>query len=170
MIDLEFVESLIRALDESSLDSLELERGGTRIRLSKSPPVHVPSTDGVPSIASESSPTGGDSGVPGGGRPSGVVQAPRAEDRPESHESPSGHLVEVVSPMVGTFYRAPAPDAPPYVDVGARVGKGSVLCIIEAMKLMNELESEVGGTVAKIMVENGQPVEYGQVLFLIDPS
>jgi acetyl-CoA carboxylase biotin carboxyl carrier protein len=169
MIDLEFVESLIRALDESSLDSLELERGGTRIRLSKSPPVYLPSTDGAPSSVSESSPTGGNSGVPGGGRPSGV-QTPSAEDRPESHESPSGHLVEVVSPMVGTFYRAPAPDAPPYVDVGARVGTGSVLCIIEAMKLMNELESEVGGTVAKIMVENGQPVEYGQVLFLIDPS
>ena len=98
------------------------------------------------------------------------MEVPRAEDRPEDHESPAGHLVEVASPMVGTFYRAPAPDAPPYVDVGARVGKGSVLCIIEAMKLMNELESEVGGTVAKIMVENGQPVEYGQVLFLIDPS
>jgi acetyl-CoA carboxylase biotin carboxyl carrier protein len=72
--------------------------------------------------------------------------------------------------MVGTFYRAPSPDAPPYVDVGARVGKGSVLCIIEAMKLMNELESEMEGTIAKIMVENAQPVEYGQVLFLIDPS
>jgi acetyl-CoA carboxylase biotin carboxyl carrier protein len=98
------------------------------------------------------------------------LEAPRAEDGTGSHESPSGDLVEVVSPMVGTFYRAPAPDAPPYVDVGARVGEGSVLCIIEAMKLMNELESEVGGTVAKIMVENGQPVEYGQVLFLIDPT
>jgi len=169
MIDLEFVESLIRALDESSLDSLELERGGTRIRLSKSPPVHVPSTDGAPSIATESSTIGGSSGVPARGQPSGV-EVPRAEDRPEDHESPAGHLVEVASPMVGTFYRAPAPDAPPYVDVGARVGKGSVLCIIEAMKLMNELESEVAGTVAKIMVENGQPVEYGQVLFLIDPS
>ena len=169
MIDLEFVESLIRALDESSLDSLELERGGTRIRLSKSPPVQAASTDGGPSRASESSSAGVVSERPGREWSSGV-EAPGAEDRPESHESPSGHLVEVVSPMVGTFYRAPAPDAAPYVDVGARVGKGSVLCIIEAMKLMNELESEVGGTVAKIMVENGQPVEYGQVLFLIDPT
>jgi len=72
--------------------------------------------------------------------------------------------------MVGTFYRSPSPDAAPYVEIGARVGKGSVLCIIEAMKLMNELESEVEGTIAKILVENAQPVEYGQVLFLVDPS
>jgi acetyl-CoA carboxylase biotin carboxyl carrier protein len=72
--------------------------------------------------------------------------------------------------MVGTFYRAPSPDSPPYVDVGAPVGEGTVLCIIEAMKLMNELESDVTGTVAKILVENAEPVEYGQVLFLIDPS
>jgi acetyl-CoA carboxylase biotin carboxyl carrier protein len=72
--------------------------------------------------------------------------------------------------MVGTFYRAPSPDAPPYVDLGAKVRKGSVLCIIEAMKLMNEMESEVEGTVVRILVENAEPVEYGQVLFLVDPS
>jgi len=72
--------------------------------------------------------------------------------------------------MVGTFYRSPSPDAAPYVDVGARVGRGSVLCIIEAMKLMNELESEVEGTIARILVDNAQPVEYGQVLFLVDPA
>jgi len=72
--------------------------------------------------------------------------------------------------MVGTFYRAPSPDASPYVDLGARVGKGSVLCIIEAMKLMNEMESEVEGTIVKILVENAEPVEYGQVLFLVDPT
>jgi acetyl-CoA carboxylase biotin carboxyl carrier protein len=82
----------------------------------------------------------------------------------------SGNLVEVTSPMVGTFYRAPSPDAPPYVEVGSRVAEGNVLCIIEAMKLMNELESEVAGTIAKILVENAEPVEYGQVLFLVDPS
>jgi acetyl-CoA carboxylase biotin carboxyl carrier protein len=88
-------------------------------------------------------------------------------DQPEAE---TDRFLEVTSPMVGTFYRAPSPDSPPYVDVGAAVGKGSVLCIIEAMKLMNELECEVEGTVARILVENAQPVEYGQVLFLIDPS
>jgi acetyl-CoA carboxylase biotin carboxyl carrier protein len=79
-------------------------------------------------------------------------------------------LVEVTSPMVGTFYRAPSPDSPPYVEVGVRVGQGTVLCIIEAMKLMNELECEVDGTIAKVMVGDAQPVEYGQALFLIDPA
>jgi acetyl-CoA carboxylase biotin carboxyl carrier protein len=76
----------------------------------------------------------------------------------------------VKSPMVGTFYRAPAPEAPPYVEGGTRVAKGQTLCILEAMKLMNELESEVAGTVREICVENGEPVEYGQVLFRIEPA
>jgi acetyl-CoA carboxylase biotin carboxyl carrier protein len=71
--------------------------------------------------------------------------------------------------MVGTFYRAPAPDAPPYVQTGTKIGPGDTLCIIEAMKLMNELESEVSGTVAEVCVENAQPVEFGQVLFRVDP-
>jgi acetyl-CoA carboxylase biotin carboxyl carrier protein len=84
--------------------------------------------------------------------------------------APEGNFLEVTSPMVGTFYRSPAPEAPPYVDVGTSVGEGTTLCIIEAMKLMNELESEVKGTITKIMVENAEPVEFGQLLFLVDPS
>lgn len=78
-------------------------------------------------------------------------------------------LVTVTSPIVGTFYRSPSPDAPPFVDVGTKVKKGQVLCIIEAMKLMNEIESDVDGVVVRILVENGQPVEYGEPLFLIEP-
>ena len=85
-------------------------------------------------------------------------------------EAPAADYIEVTSPMVGTYYRSPAPDAPSYVDVGSHIGPGTVLCIIEAMKLMNEIESDVEGTVVKIMVENAQPVEFGQLLFLIDPS
>jgi len=166
MIDLAFVESLIRALDASNLDSLELERGGTRIRLSKSQP--------APSYSMER--TGLVPWAPGGG-PAVSVPAP-AETLPvptslaasgEPSKAQKG-LLEVKSPMVGTFYRSPAPDASPYVEVGHKVGPGTVLCIIEAMKLMNELESEVSGTIAQILVENAQPVEYGQVLFVIDPS
>jgi acetyl-CoA carboxylase biotin carboxyl carrier protein len=102
--------------------------------------------------------------------PAQAVEAPGSDaETTEAGDATEG-LIEVKSPMVGTFYAAPAPDADPYVGVGQRVGVGTVLCIIEAMKLMNELESEVSGTVAKILVDNAQPVEYGQVLFLIDPS
>ncbi|HLM69531.1 MAG TPA: acetyl-CoA carboxylase biotin carboxyl carrier protein, partial [Longimicrobium sp.] len=79
-------------------------------------------------------------------------------------------LVEIKSPMVGTFYRSPAPEAPSYVEPGTRVTKGQTLCILEAMKLMNELPADVGGTIREICVENGEPVEYGQVLFRIDPA
>jgi biotin carboxyl carrier protein len=79
-------------------------------------------------------------------------------------------LHEIRSPIVGTFYRAPAPDAEPFVQVGSHVTPGTTLCIIEAMKLMNEIQSDIAGTVVKILVENGQPVEYNQVLFLIEPD
>ncbi|MDP9349640.1 MAG: acetyl-CoA carboxylase biotin carboxyl carrier protein, partial [Gemmatimonadota bacterium] len=81
-----------------------------------------------------------------------------------------GNLVEIKSPMVGTFYRSPSPEAPPYVEVGTPVTRGQTLCILEAMKLMNELESEASGTIREICVENGEPVEYGQVLFRIEPD
>ncbi|MEW6052403.1 MAG: acetyl-CoA carboxylase biotin carboxyl carrier protein [Nitrospirota bacterium] len=84
-------------------------------------------------------------------------------------EDETQRLVTVTSPIVGTFYRSPTPDASPFVEVGMKVSKGQVLCIIEAMKLMNEIESDVDGLVVKILVENGQPVEYGEPLFLIEP-
>ena len=169
MIDLEFVESLIRALDESSLDSLELERGGTRIRLSKTP-CQTGSSESAGQPSFPASDQGGQPPNYGGG--THTVEAEPATGSPSAavEEPPQTNLIEVTSPMVGTFYRSPSPDSDPYVDVGARIGQGSVLCIIEAMKLMNELESEVEGTVAKILVKNAEPVEYGQVLFLIDPS
>jgi acetyl-CoA carboxylase biotin carboxyl carrier protein len=162
MIDLAFVESLIRALDESSLDTLELERGGTRVRLSKSPPVPPPvaPAQGV-----------GPAALPGGAESASLTtDSAAASSQSEGEGGAQDGFLEVTSPMVGTFYSAPAPDAPPYVAVGQSVGNGTVLCIIEAMKLMNELESELEGTIAKVMVENAQPVEYGQILFLIDPS
>jgi len=166
MIDLAFVESLIKALDESGLDTLELERGGTKVRLSKSPPLvqrgnQDESAQAGPTVAGP--PAGSAGGVPGeGAKPSASPDQVEAEAQDA--------FLKVICPMVGTFYSSPSPDAAPYVTVGQRVGKGAVLCIIEAMKLMNELESEFEGTIAKVMVENAQPVEYGQTLFLIDPS
>jgi len=154
MIELGFLEGLIRALDESSLDSLEIDRGGTRIRLSKTAPPASLVTGGS---------TGSDA-------------SPLAETKSEgtslevAEETASSNLVDVKSPMVGTFYRSAAPDASDYVERGTRVSKGDTLCIIEAMKLMNELESEVDGMIAEICVDNAVPIEYGQVLFRIDPE
>jgi len=168
MIDLDFLRGLIGAVDESGIDSLEISRGGTRIRISKTPPpapVHAaaplaaapahlqmpPVHDvGLPRAAAAAPATGG------------AAEAPAA--------APSSSLVEIKSPMVGTFYRSPAPEAPSYVEVGSRVAKGQTLCILEAMKLMNELESDVAGVVREVCVENGEPVEYGQVLFRIQPA
>ncbi len=165
MIDLEFIERLIRALDESTVDSLELERGGTRVRLSKTPPMTAaPMAMPMAAPPAAAAPVAAAAPAPA---QAGDASAPAEEG---SAPPASGNLIDVTSPMVGTFYRAPAPDAPAYVDVGARVGEGDTLCIIEAMKLMNELESEVSGTIAEICVENAQPVEFGQVLFRVDPS
>jgi acetyl-CoA carboxylase biotin carboxyl carrier protein len=162
MIDFDFIERLIKALDESSVDSLEIERGGTRVRLAKTPPVAA----AAPVVAAP--------------MPHAPATAPAAAPPPAAGQSESGgsaeaapgrsDLVDITSPMVGTFYRAPAPDAPAYVEVGKRVTPGDTLCIIEAMKLMNELECEVTGTIAEILVDNAQPVEFGQVLFRVDPS
>ncbi len=94
----------------------------------------------------------------------------KTEGKPAAGETETGDLIPIKSPMVGTFYAAPAPDADPYVKLGDRVGKGTVVCIVEAMKLMNEIRSEAAGRVVKILVENGQAVEYGQTLFLLSPA
>lgn len=96
--------------------------------------------------------------------------APAPTPRPEAPKEDTSRYVEVKAPIVGTFYRAPSPEAEPFVKEGDLVKKGQVLCIIEAMKLMNEIESEVSGVVRKILVSNGEPIEYGQVLFLIEPA
>lgn len=95
--------------------------------------------------------------------------APKAAE-PQKAEAATDHLLEVKSPIVGTFYRSSSPDKPPYKKVGDRVEKGEVVCIVEAMKLFNEIESEVSGTIVQVMAEDASPVEYDQVLFLVDPS
>ena len=169
LIDLEYVRGLIAAVDESGIDSLEIHRAGTRIRIAKTPaaqaaPVvavapQAPAVSAAPAAPAPAQPTGAAPAAP----------APAAEAAPEEAAPAPTNLIEVKSPMVGTFYRAPAPEAPPYVEVGSRVTKGQTLCILEAMKLMNELESEVDGVVREILVANAEPVEYGQVLFRIEP-
>jgi acetyl-CoA carboxylase biotin carboxyl carrier protein len=165
MIDVEFMERLITALDESSLDSIEIERGGTRVRLSKSPDTFAP-----PGGYAAPAPVVAPAPAPANPVSPAAPSAPASEGSEAPAAGEASKLAEVESPMVGTFYRAPAPDAPPYVEVGQKVAEGDTLCIIEAMKLMNELEAEMSGTVAEILVENAEPVEYGQPLFRIDPD
>jgi acetyl-CoA carboxylase biotin carboxyl carrier protein len=159
MIDLEFLRGLIEAVDNSGLDSLEISRGGTRIRVNKTPPP-APVAAAAPAALPAAAP------APVQAAPA----APAAGAAPAAPAAPASNLLEVKSPMVGTFYRAPAPEAPSYVEVGSRVTKGQTLCILEAMKLMNELPAELNGTIREICVENGEPVEYGQVLFRVDPA
>jgi acetyl-CoA carboxylase biotin carboxyl carrier protein len=156
MIDLEFLRGLIDAVDDSGIDSIEINRAGTRIRIAKTPPP-APLAAGAPAVSSV---------VTSAPAPAAIAQAPA---EPAVAAAPASNFTDVKSPMVGTFYRAPAPEAPPYVEVGSTVKKGQTLCILEAMKLMNELESEVDGVVREVLVENSDPVEYGQVLFRIEP-
>lgn len=164
MIDLDFVQKLIQTVDESSIDNVEIERGGTRIRVSKTP-------DGVSYAAGPPPPTS--IGAPpanagaGDSNPSSGSSAPTAAPGEAPRDD---DWVEITSPMVGTFYRAASPGADPFTDVGERISEGATLCIIEAMKLMNELEAEIEGTVREVLVENGEPVEYGQPLFRVEPS
>jgi len=104
--------------------------------------------------------------------PQSIYPAKREAHKPEEpapEQEPEGKLFTITSPIVGTFYRAPSPEAEPFVEVGSRVKKGQTLCIIEAMKLMNEIESEIDGVVVRALVENGHPVEYGEPLFLLEP-
>jgi acetyl-CoA carboxylase biotin carboxyl carrier protein len=157
-MDLNYVKKLIKLLSESSVDEIEIEEEGKRIRLARhsgnSVAVHQ-SGSAAPLVAQTTVP--------------GTFPLPPASAGP-APSMPQTEYHEIRSPIVGTFYRAPAPDAAPFVNVGASVDAGTVLCIVEAMKLMNEIESDVSGKVAKILVENGRPVEYDQVLFLIEKS
>jgi len=160
-MDLRYIKKLLTLVAESGVDVLEIEEEGTKIHIAKhknnSVSNHIPvatiTTGNPPVTTTFASPRPTPSDV---GSPAEVQLAAKPEVK---HH-------EIRSPIVGTFYRAPAPDADPFVEVGQMVQVGTVLCIVEAMKLMNEIESDVSGRVAKIVVENGQPVEYNQVLFL----
>lgn len=161
MIDFAFLEKLIDLLNRSNAETIEIRRWWTTVRVSKSGgnsgPVAYP-VAAPPAAATPHSPlpaAGAAAAAATGGRP---VDAARA------------HWLEIKSPMVGTFYARPEPGADPYVRVGSRVKVGSTLCIIEAMKIMNPLDSEISGVIREVAVEDAQPVEFGQVLFRVDPN
>lgn len=154
MMDVRKIKTLMELFEGSNIVEMEITEGEDKVRLVKgsgaAPVVPVPQAITIPPVIN--TPT-----------PAPVPTAPTPA--PES-STPTG--TEVTSPMVGTFYRAPSPGADPFVEVGQDVKKGDTLCIIEAMKLLNEIEAETSGKIKAILVENGQPVEFGQALFIIE--
>ena len=148
-MDLRKLKKLIDLVEESGITELEVTEGEERVRIAKQPSAVAQQSYVLPQAAPVAA---------------AAVAAPAAENE-EKSELPEGQVVK--SPMVGTFYRSASPDSSPFVDVGSAVKSGETLCIVEAMKLLNEIESDCSGTVKAILVENGQPVEYGEPLFII---
>jgi len=149
-MNLKEIRDIINLMNEHDLTEIEIEREGMKIKLKKGSNGMEVSHSSIPQIHVEAQrqPDEGDKAKP-------------AED---------DHRKEVISPMVGTFYRSPTPESPPFVEVGQTVEVGEVVCIVEAMKLMNEIKSEVKGKIVEVLVENAQPVEFGQTLFLVEPA
>ncbi len=146
-LDLEEIRALIRLATEADITELDVDAPHVKVRIKKA----TRNSAGKPLLDVSH------------------VDGRRAE--PESREAgPEGGLVSIVAPMVGTFYRAAKPDAPPFVKEGDEIRAGETVCVLEAMKLFNEITSEVTGRIARVLVENGAPVEYGQPLFLVDPA
>jgi len=154
-MEYEDLKRLIELLQDSDITELQFEKDGTKVRLKREKLLSsfdlgaFTRQPAAPAPAVQSA---------------GETEAACADDEEDSHR-----LVTVTAPLVGTFYRSSLPDADAFVEVGDRVKKGEVICIVEAMKLMNEIESETDGQIVKILVENGQPVEYGEPLFLVEP-
>lgn len=150
-MNLKEIKEMINLMNEHNLSEIEVEKGDLKIRLKKAsasaPEVIVERIQPAPSIA-----------------------ATPAEQAPTKLGAEVKKLVEIKAPIVGTFYQAPSPDAAPFVEVDQEIEVGQVVCVIEAMKLMNEIKSEVKGKVVDILAENADPVEYGQILFLIEPT
>jgi acetyl-CoA carboxylase biotin carboxyl carrier protein len=140
-MDLDLVKKVIKIAEEADISGLAVQQGDFRVEVKREKGGHI--------VVSQ----------PAAHQPAAAPSKPKDEEEEG--------ITAITAPMVGTFYRSPSPDSAPYVEVGDKVEPGKTVCIIEAMKLFNEIESEIRGEVAKILVENGQPVEYGQKLFLI---
>jgi acetyl-CoA carboxylase biotin carboxyl carrier protein len=163
LIDLDHLKQILDLLRDHELSELEIEHDGLRLKIRKDA-AGAAVVHSVPATPAPATPPPVVHPAPGGPTPSASVSVAG----PESNEEVE--LAVVKSPIVGTFYRSSEPEAPPFVEIGATVKKGQVLCIIEAMKLMNEIDSEYEGQVVNIYVENGQPVQYGERLFAIRTS
>ncbi|HEX2140616.1 MAG TPA: acetyl-CoA carboxylase biotin carboxyl carrier protein [Woeseiaceae bacterium] len=156
-MDIRKVKKLIELLEESGIAEIEITEGEESVRISR----HGPAAAAPPAYAYAPPPA-----PPIQAPPAAPSGAPSGETAAAQEPEEEGFVV--IAPMVGTFYSASSPGSPPFVQVGDRVQQGDVLCIVEAMKMMNQIEAEVSGTIKSIRVQNGDPVEYGQVLFVID--
>lgn len=155
-MDLNLIKRLVKIVDTSGVTDLEIEENGMKVKIAKK--IRSAQQTAQPQIFSNAVPV------------TEVTQETKKESPVEKPQEADSSMHVINSPIVGTFYRSPAPDADAYVQVGDSVSTGSVLCIIEAMKLMNEIESDVDGKIVKILVENGKPVEYNQPLFMIQKA
>jgi acetyl-CoA carboxylase biotin carboxyl carrier protein len=163
-MDLKLIRNLVRIMERGEVDELEIEddKAGLRVHLRRGPSggYAAPSVMMMQGGQAPSAPLG-DASLGGGD-----VGGPAATEAPAR----AAGVEEITSPMIGTFYSSPSPEADAFTQVGERVGDESVVCIIEAMKVMNEIKAEVKGTIAEVLVEDGKPVEYGQALFRIEPN
>lgn len=164
-MDINYLKKVLKVFDESSARELEIEEEDVKIKISRNggeavAQMQAPVTYAMPAQPMQTPP-------PPQAAP--AQPAPEASPAPQA-AAPASNLHEVTSPIVGTFYRSPAPDADPFVEVGSKVSVGSTLCIVEAMKLMNEIESDVAGTVEEILLKDTDAVEFGQALFRIKPD
>lgn len=156
--DLETIKELITIMKDNDLVEVNIEHGDDKLRLRRAEPAPAPNLTALPLV-------GADVGM---GQPAGAAPAPAASQA-ESEPEDDG-LVEITSPLVGTFYEAPSPDAGSYVEANTHVDPQTVVCIIEAMKVLNEIKAEVSGTIVEVLVNNGQAIEYGQPLFKVRPD
>jgi len=163
---IEEIKELLQIFNASGVGELELQRGENRLRIRRAAtgPEYVVSAPDSPVLPGSAAPS---STAPQG---SAVSSSSAAASAKAGESAPNAGEALVKSPIVGTYYEAPSPDAPPFVKVGDSIEPGQVLCIIESMKLMNEIEAEIAGVVASKLVENGRPVEYGEALFAIRPK
>ncbi len=161
-MDIKEIQSLIKFVAKSGASEVKLETDDIKITIRTGPTGSVPETTFVQQIPVQSQPVAPTA-------PAAQAPAPAAQE-PAKEATEDSKYITIKSPIIGTFYRKPSPDKPPFVEVGDTIGKGDVLCVIEAMKLFNDIESEVSGKIVKVLVEDSSPVEFDQPLFLVDPS
>lgn len=162
-LDLEQIRNLIGVVSETNVTELTIESGEEKITIKKATPPAYATTVELPQLLTSTAALSNP-------RPASAPQAQASTDEPAGDSEESNGWVPISSPMVGTFYRASSPAAKPFIEIGDRIASGQTVCIIEAMKLMNDLPAEISGRIVKVCVENGSTVEYGQPLFLVDPK